>query len=447
MKIIINEYETYTFDRLIDAQKFLENETRKWLWLSNLPPHLSSAADEIRSIMIDKPIEKAQDNLKSGTTNTIKLGTALEPFISNTSDEHVFIEDVTTNYGDIIGFFSIIYSNSNVRNTLYSSKSINESMRMLKFEYERVTAMNLSLSLGNYEKFMSARRKSEFQDMLLEQRNDQLEFRTQFNSISKNFKEEVIAQTADAQSSIQNIKKILHRRTAAINVLSKRGARDIQETVRAAKETHDAALERLNAADAAYTEQLELKYSVKYWAERKTAHSISKYAWLFIVLFSLILMLATISLYFASGGLTSISAHLSQKLPISQMVLEQQDKQIKPQDSASLQTTIINSEIASLTTNITGAIILITFLSIFVRISLRQFNIHTQYALAAGERVAFIKTYLALMKEKQIKSDEDRKLILECIFKSTLGTSTPEIAFSLPIDAMMKVLGEKRTTA
>lgn len=445
MEVVINESEILPFSLLDEVEEFLQDERHKWHWLRDLPPHLSKAAKEIQTILLDKPIGQAKNDFTLGIKDKIQIGTEIEPFITNSSEEGKFISEVIKNYDYTVGFFSIIYSNEYVRNMAYNNSIISETLRMPKFEYERATAINLSLTLGNYERFMGARRQSEFQDILREQQNDQIQFRAQFNEISENFKKIVNDHSSQAQWDIRTTQKTLHRRVEAINVLSKRGARKVQEAGRVAKETHDAAMERLQAADAAYTEQLELKYSVKYWNGQKLAHSLSKYGWLLSVFFSLALMLATVSLYFANGGLTAISEHLGQRFPASFLVFPEQNKQVSMQ-SSSIQTALSKSEIASLATNITGAILLITILSIFIRISLRQFSIHTQYALAAGERVTFIKTYLALMKEKQIKSDEDRKLILECIFKSTLGASTPEIAFSLPIDAIMKVLGEKKPT-
>nr|WP_288912124.1 hypothetical protein [uncultured Pseudomonas sp.] len=444
MEVVINESETLVFTLITEAVKFLRDERHKWHWLTQLPPHLLSAAKELQTILLDKPTTEAELSSNTVANGRVQLGTETKPFITSRSEEGKFINEVISNYDFTVGFFSIIYSNIHIKNMAYNNSIISEALRMPKFEYERATAMNLSLTLGNYEKFMGARRRSEFQDVLREQQNDQIEFRAKFNAIADSFQKHMTEQSNQAQLNIETTHKVLHRRIEAINILSKRSIRKVQETAKSAKESHDTALQRLKAADDAYTKNLELKHSVSYWKTRKLTHTLGKYGWLFCVLLSLTLMLAVVGLYFANGGLTAISEHLNKNLPASLIVLSEQSTPVNMQNS-SIQSTLSKSEVASIAANITGAILLITILSILIRITLRQFNTHSQYALEAAERVTFIKTYLAMMQEQYIKSDEDRKLIIECIFKSTLGPSTPEIAFSLPTDAIMKVLGEKKT--
>lgn len=443
MEVIINGNEHLTFFKHQEALDFIRDERHKWHWLKELPQHLSKAAKEIQTILLDIPTFSAETALDQSIEGTIHIGTDTEPFITSNSEEGAFVKEVTLNFDYVVGFFSIIYSSEHIREIAYNNAVISETLRMQKFEYERITAMNLSLTLGNYDRFMGARRQSEFQEILREQRNDQKEYQIKFAEIASNFNKYAAEQSHLAQSHLRATQKFLHRRIKAIHILSKRGTRKIQHAAKAAEETHDAAMERLQAADSAYTEQLDLKYSVKYWSNRNLAHTASKYGWLLSVVFSLFFMLSVVGLYFANGGLTTIAEHLNKRLPSSLVVFSEQDNIATPLPLTA-QNSLLKTDIASVATNITGAVLLITILSILIRITLRQFSVHSQYALEAGERVTFIKTYLALMQEKQIKSDEDRRLILECIFKSTFGTATPEIAFSLPIDSIMKVMGERK---
>lgn len=443
MEVIINGNQSLAFLKHQEALDFIRDERHKWHWLKELPQHLLKAAKELQTILLDRPAFGAELALDQSIEGAIHIGTDTEPFITSNSEEGIFVKEVTLNFNHIVAFFSIIYSNEHIREMAYNNTIISETLRMQKFEYERATAMNLSLTLGNYDRFIETRRKSEFQEILREQRNDQKEYRIKFEELATNFNKYAADQSHLAQSHLQATQKLLNRRMKAIHILSKRSTRKIKDAAKAAEESHDFAMERLQAADSAYTEQLDLKYSVKYWKNRKTAHTASKYGWLLSVVFSLFFMLAVVGLYFANGGLTTIAEHLNKRLPPSLLVLSDQEKidRTLPPRAQSL---LLNSDIASVATNITGAILLITILSIIIRITLRQFGVHSQYALEAGERVTFIKTYLALMQEKQINSNEDRKLILECIFKSTFGTATPEIAFSLPIDSIMKVMTDRK---
>lgn len=442
MEVVVNESNTLVFFAKEEIKKFVQDERHKWHWLRDLPIHLKNAGKELQTILLDKPTFKLEKLLDGGHESKLELGTKTEPFITSDSEEGRFVNEVIQNYDCIIGFYSIIFSNDEIKEMAYNNSTISETLRISRFEYERTTAISLTLTLGNYENFIDSRRKSKFQELLNEQRNDQIEFREKFNEISDAFKLSAKEHTALAQRNIRDSKNFLNRRLKAIHILSKRGTRKAQEVATEATELHKAALERLKAADTAYTEQLDLKYSVKYWNSRKTAHTLSKYGWLLSVFLSLVLMLGVVGLYFANGGLTTIAEHLNKRLPESFVIIS--ESSVEKKQDLSLQNPLLKSEVAILATNITGAILLITIFSILIRIALRQFSIHAQYALEAGERTTFIKTYLALMQEKQIKSDEDRKLILECIFKSSLGSTTPEIAFSLPIDSIMKAFGERK---
>lgn len=444
MEVVINKSTTLAFFKSEELKEFIRDERHKWHWLRDLPTHLIKAGKELQTILLDNPTFRLEQNLDNEQNSKFELGTATEPFITSESEEGKFIHEVIQSYDYTTGFYSIIFSNDAIRDMAYNNPTISETLRISRFEFERTTAISLSLTLGNYERFIEARRKSNFSELLNEQRNDQIEFRAKFNEISDVFKRSVQEHTVLAQRSIKTGEKLLNRRLLAIHKLSTRGARKAQIAATEAIGLHKTALERLKAADSAYTEQLDLKYSVKYWNSRKTAHTVSKYGWLFSVILSLVLMLGVVGLYFANGGLTTIAEHLNKRLPASLVILsesniEQNTTDLNPRNP------LLKSEVTALATNITGAILLITIFSILIRVTLRQFSIHAQYALEAAERTTFIKTYLALMQEKQIKSDEDRKLILECIFKSSLGSTTPEIAFSLPVDSIMKAFGERKT--
>jgi cobalamin biosynthesis protein CbiD len=103
-----------------------------------------------------------------------------------------------------------------------------------------------------------------------------------------------------------------------------------------------------------------------------------------------------------------------------------------------------SSELSAAVADLAGAALLITLLGVLIKITLRQFNTHSHLSLEAAERITFTKTYLALLNEGKLKSDEDRKLILESLFRSTQSGSVAEIPFSSPIELILKTLGEKK---
>ncbi|MGE8166655.1 hypothetical protein ACQKO7_00385 [Pseudomonas putida] len=472
MQLIINESRILSFPTLMEAEEFIVGEREKWKWLSKLPDQLQKAAKELQKLLIDTPTVNAlrgQQYNPGDPLDTVYIGTTEIPYIIEDSEEGTFIQDVLKNYDYVVAYFCVLHCNDKMRALAINNSTLSETLRMGKYEYEKVTAITLSLSLGNYNTFTATRYQSEFTEVLEQQRTDQNEFKARSDEVLKHHTKLVNDQLHTIHFASHKTHSLVQRRVKALKKLSSRGAAAASTAVANSNAEYRSAIDRLAAAASAYTEQLDLKHSVNYWKSRRTSHTVAKYGWLFGVIFSLALMLGSVALYFAHGGLTGISTKLYSATgtalttsdPADRPSSEQNQKPQSPQlkhlerdtqaqassashSNESISAILTKSEITSLATNLTGAILLITLVSIIIKIALRQFSIHTQYALEAGERITFIKTYLALMQEKQIKSDEDRKLILECIFKPTFGTSTPEIAFSLPIDAIMKALGDRK---
>jgi hypothetical protein len=52
-----------------------------------------------------------------------------------------------------------------------------------------------------------------------------------------------------------------------------------------------------------------------------------------------------------------------------------------------------------------------------VRLFVRMFLSHSHLATDAAERVTMVKTYLALLEGDKLPSDDDRKLILQALFR------------------------------
>lgn len=453
MKLVINQSRLIDFPNRDEAEIFINEERASWDWLTKLPDQLKKGAKELSALVVDLPIIEAMHvDPHALDMDEAKLGTLDRPFITRDSDEGRFIVDVLKYYDYVVAYYCVLFLNEGMRHEAYNNSVLSETLRMPRYEYDKNTAMTLSLGLGNYDNFLSVRRQSEFQKILDEQRSDQAEFKAQSESLVKGHKASVNKHLQELSKANDRAKRFLTRRLSAVDVLARRGARHArvavdetkalyQTAVGESKTHYENAISSLKAAQAAYTEQLDLKHSVNYWKSRKWSHVRAKYGWLTAVVLGLCLMLGSVGVYFAVGGLTNISHHLNSVYHIKADVPQSDGVQTS---GSGLKSMLASSEVASIATNLTGAVLLITLISILIRIALRQFSTHAQYELDASERITFIKTYLALMQEKQIKADEDRKLILECIFKASSSSTTPEIAFSLPFDAITKVLGERK---
>ncbi|WP_423770501.1 hypothetical protein [Pseudomonas sp. NLJ1] len=454
MKLVVNDSRILDFPSRDAAELFLNEERSSWEWLTQLPDQLKKGAKELSALILELPIIEAMHiPLGEGDEDEARLGTSEKPFVTQDSEEGRFIIDVLKYYDYVVAYYCVLFLNDQFRYEAYNNSALSETLRMPKYEYEKNTAMTLCLSLGNYDNFLGVRRQSEFQNILDEQRSDQAQFKSQAELLVKNHKSSVTKHLQDLTKANDRAKFFLTRRLSAVDVLTRRGVRHAKAAVDESKALYESAvgdskasyenaIASLKAAQAAYTEQLDLKYSVNYWKARKWSHIRAKYGWLTAVILGLGLMLGSVGMYFAVGGLTNISHYLN---GIYHIGFESPQVSSGPQVLTSgVNAILASSEIASVATNLTGAVLLIALLSILIRIALRQFSTHAQYELDASERITFIKTYLALMQEKQIKADEDRKLILECIFKASSSSATPEIAFSLPFDAITKVLGDRK---
>lgn len=93
--------------------------------------------------------------------------------------------------------------------------------------------------------------------------------------------------------------------------------------------------------------------------------------------------------------------------------------------------------------NTTGAALVVTLMAVIIRVALRQFNTYSHLSLEAEERVTMVKTYLALLNEGKLKSDQDRHLALEALFRASQTGMIAETAFNSPVDIIVKSLAEK----
>lgn len=136
---------------------------------------------------------------------------------------------------------------------------------------------------------------------------------------------------------------------------------------------------------------------------------------------------------------------LAQELPTPSSAPISNDSTFVSSSSSISLSTLKRSELTLAVADLAGAALLITLLGIIIKITLRQFNTHSYLALEAEERITFTKTYLALLNEGKLKSEEDRKLVLESLFRSTKSGAVEEIPFSSPLELILKTIGDKKS--
>ena len=286
-----------------------------------------------------------------------------------------------------------------------------------------------------------------------------------------NYVTDIIDSTSSAKSDIDNLANSL---TAAYFRRRKRYSAYIIKVRDSARESVSEVISTLASAKAAYHDQVDLDASVQYWSVRRRNHSIFKVVWFFAVLLSMVVMFGSVLGYYGAGGAVGLSSMIHQQRMEESMFINPPSIGLDSPLS-SMQTTKLaftppklapiasESSAASLTpsspiavaghtrseltlavADIAGAALLITLLGILIKITLRQFNTHSYLALEAEERITFTKTYLALLNEGKLKSEDDRKLVLESLFRSTKSGAVEEIPFSSPLELIFKTIGDKK---
>lgn len=158
-----------------------------------------------------------------------------------------------------------------------------------------------------------------------------------------------------------------------------------QQFIEVNQEGHDEALSAHKATMAnleqVFREKMKLRAPVEYWEERQSRHDArSKFlGWLtFGAMLTLALMIGGIAWWVLSGLSTDGKPEVWR----------------------------------------VSVLVLVGVLGVWgVRLIVRMFLSHIHLATDAAERVVMVKTYLALLEGENVPSDEDRKLILQPLFR------------------------------
>ncbi|MGY3872586.1 DUF6161 domain-containing protein [Aeromonas dhakensis] len=190
----------------------------------------------------------------------------------------------------------------------------------------------------------------------------------------------------------------------------------------------------IEQARSAYHEQVDLEASVNYWMAKKTRNNRNAFIWfIFGIGGSVGATFYLLAKYYSKGGIIGISANLADTGGSGAEAANQL------QSVAATAT----SGMEHLVFNTTGAALVVTLMAVIIRVALRQFNTYSHLSLEAEERVTMVKTYLALLNEGKLKSDQDRHLALEALFRTSQTGMIAETSFNSPVDIIVKSLADK----
>ncbi|WP_151883754.1 hypothetical protein [Pseudomonas putida] len=424
----------------LDALKiYLDGEMSSWSWLTNSSGSTSLMRDLYR-FLYSKPIEDVRSRIPLELNEDFyefELGKECL-YIESSSYLGKVIARVRREYGDLVAGFTLYYISDN-RVIQFSAGDSNSLRNMANLERER--------ALGQYIAYSSTVDLTSFKINASRDASISLfeKFQEEYSSCLTTMKMSTDKVKADATEfgglavdlQKQQSRK-LGRRLYWYNNLMRRAK------THANKSNLDAVAD-LEAAKSAYHDNVALDASVSYWSSRERYHKRAKGNAFKGVLLGMFVMFAVVSFYYGFGGISK-QFHLGVSQNDSAMtskseVSESTEKKVVKENSSVSPLASAPPNMANFVVDMVGAVLLLTIFGTLIRLGLRQFNIHSQLEIDAAEKITLTKTYLALLGENKLKADEDRRLVLEGIFRpSNPSVAAAEAAFSTPIELVLKTI-------
>lgn len=402
---------------LAEIEKYRE-ELEHWEWLKTIgDAQLNPAIRTAYSIFFEEPV--AQFIRRAMNSGHYGNEPVEETLLRWNTPEAALVQRLQIEGYDVIAFFVFIMLSGKRRVVSCDYPDLLHALEDPRYQYERTTAIRIVndfLGVG---------------ELAPQGGSDSIStataaFRSHFESSKLSINHAINSVRVEAEASKQRLKAEFVSVRRLLDRRKKLWRSHIKKVVVQARGEVVSAQNDLQSAKDAYSAQIDLKESVKYWEERKTNHERQKTKSLIAVVCSMVATFVGMICYLSFGwGMNTA--------PSSDAV--------KGAPSSSVATTIGSmspESLANIISHFVGAALLLTFLGILIRISLRQYNTHSNCALEAQERTTFTKTYLALMHEGKLSSEADRRLVLEALFKPNSFTSSPEISFNTPMELIYK---------
>lgn len=458
--------EKVKFESYEKMRSFLELEIAHWEWLTILPGAYKDAGQAIFETYFSRPIQEIKQYTSKKVLPEFRLENEKMPFILYDSDEGFLIRRAKEEYDDVTAALALVYLNKNTRSAVHRDGQISSLIQSDRLSFEKSIAIQIAISLQGFSSIGSEARSSVMKETL-----DRFISHAELATDAVNeYVTDIIDLTSSAKSEMDELANSL---TAAYLRRRRRYGAYMLKVRDSSRAAVSEAMHTLASAKAAYHDQVDLDASVQYWSVRRRNHSIFKVVWFFAILLSMAVMFSSVLGYFGAGGAVGLSSlvhqmRMEQAIPESPPSVQlDASSSTPPTDVELIKTKLafittesstdpvsslskialsgpVRSELTIAVADIAGAALLITLLGILIKITLRQFNTHSYLALEAEERITFTKTYLALLNEGKLKSEDDRKLVLESLFRSTKSGSIEEIPFSSPLELIFKTIAEKK---
>ncbi|MFH0022808.1 hypothetical protein ACFZAC_14535 [Pseudomonas fluorescens] len=449
--VTINTYDMIHTLNVDIVDRVFESDFNRWDWIKNLNinealeyyyAHITEAKDKLLSYNFKE---------KQSHSNRSYPQVDLRNYVYSESQFGQFVFKTISQHGELVAYYILDIA---IADSHKNPTNINRSDILKKSStYEFHLAHFLFFQHINAGDYIGDNSNKKIQSLVED-----------FSNTARNTLEE-IKLTNDTASKLlhktskeQNQQQLRNKRRAFIAL--QRYKKAFQKVREEAHATKEAAATDLKNAYNTYHAQVDLNSSIIYWKEKATQHSQSKWKWLLVVTTSILLTFASPVIYYSMGGASAFtvkrheniaqdiatnltSEHIKQSTtpsnPDSNKVPENKVDKVEP-----LYKTTEKLALASGIADLTGAALIITLMSVLLRLSLRQYNMSIFLAHDAEERVTMLKTYLALSNEGKLTSDGDMKLVLEALFRPSQPSSIPDNTPATPIELIVKAITEKK---
>lgn len=442
-----NQIVVNTFDNIYkipknNLQSFFNQDFERWEWLRDVK---EKDAQEYYFTHI-KSAKETIFLLAGSSDNPTPIN--LNSYASSNGDLGNFIFQTRHMHGDLVAFYTLQIATTDPDASVALSFNKSESVRKsATYEYhlahylyfQHINAADYIIGNTNKKLMKTADEFKIHASLALE---------TIDRSTDK--ANEIIMATNDEHNKIRS--KLTKRHSRRV-----RRYRQVFETVRKeASSARESANNDLKNAYQTYHQQVDLQASVVYWEEKITQHNQSSTKWFKAVIATMVLTFLLPVIYYATGGVSTLSAwrhhDLQAELPVSVTTTTPQkpDTVLQPTNKEQSQTTsttvntIEKVAFASGIADLTAAALLVTLLSVILRLCLRQYNVCIHLGHDAEERVTMMKTYLALSNEGKLTSDGDMKLVLDALFRGSQTSGIADTTPATPIELIIKAITEKK---
>ncbi|WP_429157565.1 DUF6161 domain-containing protein [Aeromonas veronii] len=429
-----NERTDKIFSSIEQYRNFLESEIDFWRWLS-----VNAYSPQIDIYRIAKQLcidhlfwDPNLEDLEAHIENLIEKSSTWLPIYSFTP-EGQFIEDVRNNYGPVIASFALL-SICDLKFdgfvNYYGSGSHYHNM-LIAFSSQNAIAINLVLLFKNNVGVNSKNAHEES----IKKRSEQ--FMVMLTSVETQLFQSVNEYNGKFDNVLQRQNELYEDTKNKYKRLTSRILRAISRVGEHAKEKLNDARKDVKQAATTYHEQVDLDASVSYWKTQKSSNSKRAFIWFICgIVGSIGLTFLLLVAYYTKGGIVGLSAQLAK------VGTESLDNKVELSNNIE-NIVSVSAGMEHLVLNATGAALVVTLMAVMIRVALRQFNTYSHLSLEAAERVTMVKTYLALLNEGKLKSDQDRHLALEALFRTSQTGMIAETSFNSPVDIIVKSLADK----